>query len=577
MRSYFDSDFRGKVDSNKEQQKKTSKGNTKTSGSGNGGSGTAGWGSSGGAGGSVDAAARAREAQAAADARAAALQQQYLREQAKKKADEEHDKEIARKVKQLYKDAKKEGLKVGRLSKSERDAMRAQEAGPGYGTGSFLLDPTKTPVTGQQSTPSNPARYGNNPLLGGNGQEVTISEADPETKIKWYVDNKGEVQLGEQSALAAPDERTRQVATIDSLNKAGIGDPYQRGQNPNSSVFAGTPEEVRQQSVTRENAKRKDALEKALIKSRRSTGFNGKFKQMSWDEYNSLGRREKAAINFNTVMQQAFEGDNAFAEKHGGADHRVTLDEVAAGKRDAYRTSYEKLFGEGKSDKEIIYAPKTVGVIGRVAGMEDATAGLDEYMSGGGFITDKDRRQGLFRRGEGSGPGGEYTDPRRQWLSNIVDYQVNLDKALKKGRVILNGAKAKVGIAGASVDQIAGLVDAAETPTTEDLMQMLALSGKSPNAAVSARFGNGTGGLDVSSLANPNRLSKINTMTALKTSIENAGGSLDLSKDKAEKVAYLKQYGISPREWQNFLKQVESSTEKSKNDEMASRLASPQA
>lgn len=427
---------------------------------------------------------------------------------------------------------------------AEKEVKESQEAAAkNRKPGELLLDPTKQkPQEQQLSKPANPAAYGNNPLLGTNGQTPELKAADPETKIKWFVDNDGTVRLGEQSALAAPNPETRQVATIDSLSKAGVGDPTKRGQTT-GSFLAGTPAEVEQQSVERKKKNDADALAAALKSSRKSAGFDGKFKAMSWDEYNNLSDRQRAAVNFNSIMQQAYERDNRDAAESGGKDKTYTLNEAPEASREGYRKAYEKLFGEGTADENIVYAPKTVGVLGRLEGMDNGTAGLDEYLAGGGFITDDDLKAGLVDERKVSGPDG-YVDPRTQWLNNIVDYQMNLEDTLSKGRVVIDGLKNKIDFSQTTSDQLAGLVNnAANGLTDAETMAVLNLSGEGD------RFGNGNG-LDVSGLLSGTQQAELSSLnTTYEAMLQNPEFTDSLLKDTKFQRQVAQVNGLDEKRW----------------------------
>ena len=437
-----------------------------------------------------------------------------------------------------------ERRKAKEKADAEKEAKETQEAAAkNRKPGDLLLDPTKQLANEQkQSKPANPAAYGNNPLLGSNGQTPELKAADPEQKIKWFVDNDGTVRLGEQSALAAPDPNTRQVATLDSLSKAGVGDPTKRGQTT-GSFLAGTPAEVERQGVERKKKNDADALAAALKSSRKSAAFDGKFKQMSWNEYNSLSDRQRAAVNFNSIMQQAYERDNRDAAELGGKDKQFTLNEAPEASREGYRKAYEKLFGAGAADEEIVYAPKTVGVLSRLAGMDNGTAGLDEYLAGGGFITDEDLKSGVVDERKVTGPGG-YVDPRTQWLNNIVDYQMNLEDTLAKGRVVIDGLKNKINFSQTTTDQLAGLVNnAANGLTDSETMAVLNLSGEGN------RFGNGNG-LDVSGLLSGDQQTELSSLnTTYEAMLQNPEFTDTLLKDEKFQRQVAQVNGLDEKRW----------------------------
>ena len=205
--------------------------------------------------------------------------------------------------------------KAEKEKKAKTDKMELKKK---QGTGELLQLPGTEPGKTPMSKPANPAKYGNNPLLGGGGKEVKIVESDPTQKIDRYVDNDGKVRSGEQSALVDPNPETRKVATNKDLGRVGVGDPTKKG--PTDLPMRDSNEEVDVLQKKRAEKKQRTTLEEALRKARKSADFDGKFKPMTERRYNRLSDREKAAIDFNSVMEQAYKRDNRDQKEMGGVD-----------------------------------------------------------------------------------------------------------------------------------------------------------------------------------------------------------------------------------------------------------------
>lgn len=89
--------------------------------------------------------------------------------------------------------------------------------------------------------------------------------------------------------------------------------------------------------------------------------------RLSWDEYNALEPRQRAAVDFNTMLVQAVRKDRNHADEYQPTDvERLTYDNAV-----------EKMFGKDRGSDT--YAPETVAVL-RQIGFADDRAGLDDFL-----------------------------------------------------------------------------------------------------------------------------------------------------------------------------------------------------
>lgn len=100
--------------------------------------------------------------------------------------------------------------------------------------------------------------------------------------------------------------------------------------------------------------------------------------RITWDEFNEMGEREQAAVQFNSALVQAARKDKRLFR--AGRYDKVTDEERAA-----YDDAVTGAFGEGRGSK--IYAPETMALINQL-GTPDPASDLDDYLKLRVAITD---------------------------------------------------------------------------------------------------------------------------------------------------------------------------------------------
>ncbi|AYD86181.1 hypothetical protein SEA_BURRO_38 [Microbacterium phage Burro] len=132
---------------------------------------------------------------------------------------------------------------------------------------------------------------------------------------------------------------------------------------------------------TTDRIEKKEAEEQAAVQARADwgTGLGGgntEVKELTWDEYDALTPRQRAAVDANSMLVTAIEQD-------------MSTGALAADQKDdAYQQSLEALFGkEGGSDT---YAPATVSALSQLGLANTEVGDLDEYLNRNALVNTTD-------------------------------------------------------------------------------------------------------------------------------------------------------------------------------------------
>ena len=161
-------------------------------------------------------------------------------------------------------------------------------------------------------------------------------------------------------------------------------------------------------------------------------------REMTWDEYNALGARQKATVDANTAILDAVAADQA---EWGGKARPEDKD---------YDALVQGMFGKGGGSDS--YAPKTAAVLASL-GISDTKRGdLDNYLNQTALVSDDDLAQLTDENIESYSVkevGFTARDPR---IANAITFsgaaESNLTASLQKGQSLLenlSGAATPIG------------------------------------------------------------------------------------------------------------------------------------
>ena len=103
----------------------------------------------------------------------------------------------------------------------------------------------------------------------------------------------------------------------------------------------------------------------------------GEVKQMTQEQYDALSDKERAAVDFNSMLVKAVRRDTKMADTYNPSPDEKTT----------YDAAINRIFGEDGGSE--IIAPETVAVLNQI-GFEDKTADLDDFLNLTAAINQKD-------------------------------------------------------------------------------------------------------------------------------------------------------------------------------------------
>lgn len=129
---------------------------------------------------------------------------------------------------------------------------------------------------------------------------------------------------------------------------------------------------------------------------------HGEVQRMTWEQYNALPPRERAAVDFNTMLVRASRRDHKLQD-----DYDPNKQQKAT-----YATAVEKMFGEDGGSE--LYAPETLAVLQQIHFKDDASD-LDQFLGLKAAITANDLKhldtKPIVQDEMLGGPIGQSTDP----------------------------------------------------------------------------------------------------------------------------------------------------------------------
>ena len=403
------------------------------------------------------------------------------------------------------------------------------------------------------------------------GQYKSAPQTPSVTRLPGNVTGVADTRSEHQKTLNYMKEHTdlgngKIVDTRDASDR--VKDQLGRNTIVNPEQYA---QAQRQQAADREDyAKQRE--------KKRAGDFDNTFKEMTWEDYNNLTDRQKAAIDWNSMMETAYKRDRKQAKKLGGVDKRLTLDEIAPEKRDAYRRSYQRIFGESATDNEIDYSPRMVAMLDKVLGSGLNLGSAKEVLRGGqAFITDKDLTNGNIEHqkqqkvtatnGAGNkvttnvtayGDTGTTTD-RRAWISKLVDYQQKLTDGLRKSKILVNNQSERIDLNKAGSDQLGTMVEQAAAGTQAD-PDNWGINGMVASGAID-RSGINLGGLLTPGQARRNE-EMVQAYNEVGQQLQAQNWSLDYLNNEGFMRGVAKQRGLDENRWLELSRNMKKAGEK---------------
>ena len=227
----------------------------------------------------------------------------------------------------------------------------------------------------------------------------------------------------------------------------------------------------------------------------------GKETVLGVDEYNSLGGRHKAAVDFNGMLRSAYNSDDKLSGLDKDKSGHVTMSEL----NDdvdvrGYRAAYKRMFGVDP-DANTTYSPATLGLLNSMD-LRDTDGRIENFTKGRGYIDADEIGRGAADgavQGPSLSPKSMAQQGRDDMVTKLTDGMSNLQKTLESGRVQVGATGAKVRLGGVMPDEDRdnAVQVFRQGLLREDAQNSLKMLGENP------RFNPGDG-LDLSSLVDPN-------------------------------------------------------------------------
>ena len=213
-------------------------------------------------------------------------------------------------------------------------------------------------------------------------------------------------------------EPPRQTAGADPLTAVFALESPRQTAGADSPTAVTALDEMRRQKQAELDAANRDKLRGPV-----------EIKQLSWEEYDALSPKQRAAVDFNGALYNATNADKQ-AQLKGADDPNV---------RGSYDKALEKTFGSRDRGSDT-YAPNTLALLSTL-GLNDKGGDLDEWLNMGGAATAGDLESVevgmnvLTPEAQNALPLGQRTAFQ---LSNLTSNRLN--DVLAKGQNLLSAS-----------------------------------------------------------------------------------------------------------------------------------------
>jgi hypothetical protein len=220
---------------------------------------------------------------------------------------------------------------------------------------------------------------------------------------------------------------------IDSTADGQVFGPIM-GDNP---IFSrdDRDEEKAKQDAEDERAKREEIL--GITTGALATTpdlIKDQVKRLTDEEYARLTTRQRAAVDFNTLLSSAVRKDLKRQEQYKNVGDQAKLQ---------YETNVENMFGEDHGSD--LYAPETMAVL-RQLKLDDPNDDLDDYLGLKVAITENDLKDLTDKQPAPNyaieGRTSEATRDKMPVVEGLVDKTLDLQEKLTRGQQMLQSFKA---------------------------------------------------------------------------------------------------------------------------------------
>lgn len=216
---------------------------------------------------------------------------------------------------------------------------------------------------------------------------------------------------------------------------------------------------------------------RAEVSASRQTGrVQGRFEEMTWEEYNALDPDTRAAVDANTLLRDAVDKDTALVTQFdSNKDGRLTYAEgrkhYAAKDDKNYDNNYRRVFSRGVSvgnnqsgapeiaeRDDLTYAPNTLAVL-NLLDLNDGRGVLDDYLNGTAFINADDIKEKRHTRKQGQTSAIHNAAGRDALNAAVTAGMQRVTQEFDTGNAFVNGEQQALSVENASAEKFGLLVE----------------------------------------------------------------------------------------------------------------------
>ena len=216
---------------------------------------------------------------------------------------------------------------------------------------------------------------------------------------------------------------------------------------------------------------------RAEVSASRQTGqVQGRFEEMTWDEYNSLDPETRAAVDANTLLREAVDKDTALvtqfdSNKDGRLSYAEGRKHYAARDDKNYGNNYHRVFNRGVNVdnnrprasevgelNDLTYAPNTLAVL-NMLDLNDKKGVIDDYLNGTAFVNADDIKEKRHVRKEGKTDYTYDAGGRDALNVAVTEGMQRVTQEFDTGNAFVNGEQQALSIENASAEKFGQLVE----------------------------------------------------------------------------------------------------------------------
>ena len=317
------------------------------------------------------------------------------------------------------------------------------------------------------------------PMTGG-GDEKNPAEKTPAEKEREGLGNTGKrfidlISGGVGSLFGGKSAPSNDAASFDALRKQEWNAHEQlRKQQQTAAELDGMLHRGENASTVPQF---KPVLGRTDVSASRQTGqVQGRFEEMTWDEYNALDPDTRAAVDANTLLREAVDKDTALvtqfdSNKDGRLSYAEGRKHYAARDDKNYGNNYHRVFNRGVNVdnnrprasevgelNDLTYAPNTLAVL-NMLDLNDKKGVIDDYLNGTAFVNADDIKEKRHVRKEGKTDYTYDAGGRDALNVAVTEGMQRVTQEFDTGNAFVNGEQQALSIENASAEKFGQLVE----------------------------------------------------------------------------------------------------------------------